>query len=282
MLRKIKKVLIVSLGVIILAIGIHFFLVPANLAAGGLMGFAIVINGLFPFLPISAIMLVGNLVLFALGFLLIGLEFGGLTIYASLFLSGVLYVMEGIVPVTGPLVSDLWINLVYGIGLAGGGMGVVFFQNASTGGTDILAKIINKYTHLDIGKALFVVDFFITVAAGFAFGFEIGLYATFGIVINALVIDSVIAGFNKQFCVLVYTNKIDEINDYINNVIQRGTTLYYAQGGYKKEDKQIISAVVSRRQYIKIRNYAKKVDDEVFITSNTVMEVHGEGFKFYS
>lgn len=269
----------VTLGVMILCVGMHFFLVPTDLAAGGLMGFAIVMKGLFPALHISTLMLIGNVVLFTLGFILIGFEFGGLTIYASLLVAGVMAILEFLVPMNAPLVADLWINLVFGIGIAGAGMGIVFFQNASTGGTDIVAKIINKYTHIDIGKSLFIADSMITLAAGLTFGIEIGLYATFGIVINALVIDSVIAGFNKKICMVIHTSEIDEINDYINNVIDRGTTLYYVKGGYKKDDKQIVSTVVSRRQYIKIQNYAKQVDENVFITSNTVVEVHGEGFE---
>ncbi|MGO1819880.1 MAG: YitT family protein, partial [Senegalia sp. (in: firmicutes)] len=221
----IKKFILINIGVLIMALGVYIFLIPANLAVGGVTGFAMVINKVFPILPIGIVMTVANVLLFILGFIFIGKEFGGYTIYSSFLLSGVIYILEIIIPIKDPIIDDLLINLVYGIIIQGMGMGIIFYQHSSTGGTDVIAKIINKFFHLDIGKALLLADFFITVFAGFIFGPKLGLYALLGVVANAYVIDNVIAGFNTKMNITINSNKTEEINQYIIHEIDRGTTL---------------------------------------------------------
>lgn len=277
---NIKKFILINTGILIMAIGLYFFLIPANLAVGGVTGLAMVINKVFPIIPIGIVMTLANIILFTLGFLIIGKEFGGYTIYSSFLLSGAIYILEIIIPINGAIIDDLLINLIYGIIIQGIGMGIIFYQNSSTGGTDVVAKIINKFLHLDIGKALLLADFVITIFAGLTFGPKLGLYALLGVIANAYVIDNVIAGFNKKMNIMIISNKNKEINKYIIKNIKRGTTLYSADGGYSRRNKIIINTVVNRKEYIKIKGYVKDIDPDAFITVGFVHEVLGEGFNF--
>ncbi|MBU5427316.1 YitT family protein [Tissierella pigra] len=275
-----KKFMLINFGVFIMALGLYYFLLPENLAVGGAIGIAMVINNIFKFIPIGIIMGIVNIFLFILAFLVIGKDFGGYTIYSSFLLSGIIYLLEIITPLESPIIDDLTINLIYGIIIQGIGMAIIFSQNASTGGTDIIAKIINKFTHLNIGKALLLSDFIIIVFATFSFGLKLGLYALLGLIINAYVIDNMIASFNERLNVIIISDKSNEINDYIINEIKRGTTIYVANGGFSRSEKTIISTVVGKRQYIRIKNYAQGIDSNVFITMGLVNEVLGEGFSF--
>ncbi len=277
---NIKKFMLINLGIIIMAIGLYYFLIPENLAVGGVTGFAMVINHIFPNIQIGLIMTISNVILFILAFLIIGRDFGGYTIYSSFLLSAFIYVLEIVTPLNTPIIDDLLINLIYGITIQGIGMAIIFSQNASTGGTDIIAKIINKFTHLNIGKALVLSDFIITILAGLAFGLKLGLYALLGVFINAYVIDNIIAKFNEKMNIVIISNKSKEINDYIINEIKRQTTIYTADEGVSRNRKTIISTVVGKKQYIRIRNYAQDIDSEVFITVGVVSEVLGNGYNF--
>lgn len=273
-----KRFIMINLGIIIMALGLYYFLLPENLAVGGAIGIAMIINNIFEFMPIGIIMGIVNVFLFILAFLVIGRDFGGYTIYASFLLSAIIYLLEIITPLKAPITEDLLINLIYGIIIQGIGMAIIFSQNASTGGTDIIAKIINKFTHLDIGKALLLSDFAIILMATFTFGLKLGLYALLGLIINAYVIDNIIARFNEKLNIIIISDKSKEINEYIINEIQRGTTIYTANGGFSRNEKTIISTVVGKGQYIRIKNYAQSIDPGVFITMGLVNEVLGEGF----
>ena len=263
-----------------MTIGLYFFLMPSNLAVGGATGLAMILSYLIPSIPMGVILGILNIILFITAFLVLGKEFGGYTVYASLALSGMIGLFELIYPMTAPFTDDLFINLIFGILITGVGMGFVFNQNASTGGTDIVAKIINKYTNVAIGKSLLMSDFFITLFAGFVFGARLGMYALLGIVINSFVIDKMISGFNVKINMMIISKELDLINDFILHSAGRGTTIYHATGGYSQDDKRIINTIVSRSEYIKIRDYIRTVDPKAFVSISHVTEVEGEGFTF--
>lgn len=279
---NIKRFILINLGITIMALGLYYFLIPAKLAVGGVTGLAMVINKVVPSIPIGVLMIISNIILFTLAFLIIGKDFGAYTIFSSFLLSGGIYILEIISPMNKPIIDDLMINLIYGIIIQGIGMAIIFYQNSSTGGTDIVAKIINKFFHLEIGKALLISDFIITVLAGLIFGVKLGLYALLGVAINAYVIDNVIAGFNTKMNIVIISNKSKEINNYIIDEIKRGTTLYFADGGFSKNKKTIISTIVERKQYIRIKNFVQHIDPNAFISVGFVHEVLGEGFSFNS
>ncbi len=273
-----KSFLIINFGVIIIAVGIYYFLIPSDLAVGGVTGLAIVINKLFPKLPIGIVMIIFNIILFILAFTVIGPEFGGYTIYTSFLLSGLIYILEIITPMSGPIIDDLLINLIYGILIQGVGMAIIFNKNTSTGGTDIIAKIINKFFNLDIGKSLFLADSVIVISAALVFGVELGLYALLGILINSAIIDKVIAGFNTRIKVAIISDKEPEISKFITRELERGVTLLYGVGGFSNSEKRIINTVVSRKEYLIIKNKVKEIDPRAFIWVSFVNEVLGEGF----
>ncbi|MEF9992300.1 MAG: YitT family protein [Peptostreptococcaceae bacterium] len=196
-LKGLKEYIIVTIGVILVAIGIQYFFAPNNIAAGGLSGLALIINYYLPNLSIGTIIFLGNLVLFAIAFVLIGGDFGLKTIYASFMLSIVIEFMDKILHSTA-LTTNLLLAVLLGTLVTAVGLAMVFAINASTGGTDILAKILNRYSTLNIGISLLIVDLFVAIVGGFTFGLEKGVYSMLVIVLNGLLIDRVIAKIEKK------------------------------------------------------------------------------------
>lgn len=248
-MKKIRDFAILNIGILAKAVGLHYFLIPANLAVGGVTGFAMVVNAYLPFISIGTCMFIMNILLFVLAFLLIGKEFGANTIYSSFALTGLIALLERLTPLSAPLVSDLMINLIYGIVIQGIGMGILFHQNASTGGTDIIAKILNRMFKIDIGKSLLLSDFLVTLMAGMAFG-------------------PVISKDYKQ------------IQKFILEDLERGATLYRAQGAYSGEEKAVVNSILSRREFVRLKQYVHQQDKMAFVTASNIKEVLGEGFAF--
>ncbi|MCX7904837.1 MAG: YitT family protein, partial [Caloramator sp.] len=165
--------------------------------------------------------------------------------------------------------------------ISGVGMGIVFNQNASTGGTDIIAKILNKFFHINIGKALLISDLVVTLGALVTFGAEKGLYALLGVILNGAVIDEVIQGINTVKEVKIISTKNEEIKNFILDELGRGVTIYYARGGFTNEEKEMLVVLLSRREFIRLREFIKEIDERAFITVSNVHEVFGEGFKSF-
>lgn len=275
---NLKRFVTITLGLLVMSLGLHFFLIPAKLATGGLTGLAMLVHELFPAISIGLVMLVGNIVLFLLALWLIGRDFGGYTIYSSLMLSVMIGVLERIMPLKQPLVDDVILNLFFGTLVPAIGMGIIFYQNSSTGGTDILAKIINRYFHLDIGKALMLVDFVIVIGAIRIFGLANGLYALIGVMLNATVIDKVIAGFNSRLYTIVISHAYAQINQFIIKELDRGSTLYLAEGGFSGSAKKAVHVMINKREYIRLKKFVRQVDPAAMMSIHFVHEVIGEGF----
>lgn len=276
----IKRFFLINIGILILSAGLYFFLIPADLAVGGITGLAMVLNKFIPVLRVGTIMFIGNVILFIIAFIILGKEFTGYTIYTSLVISGLIDILDLMVPLNAPLVDDIILNLVYGIMIQGIGMAIILNQGTSTGGTDIVAKIINKYSDFPIGISLLIADVLIVASSIFAFGLEMGLYAFIGITLNSVIIDKFIAGFNTRIKVVIISEKEREISKYITHEIERGVTLLYGAGGFSNTDKRIINTVVSRKEYVKIKKHIKEIDPKAFIWINFVNEVLGEGFSY--
>lgn len=278
MKKTIYEYVLITIGLILVAAGVYFFLIPNDLAAGGVTGLAMVINYYFPVLNVGAIMLVLNVILFIIGFIFIGSGFGVKTIYSSLMLSFIISMMEVAFPLDGPVTNDIFINLLFGILIGAIGMAIVFNQNASTGGTDIIAKILNKYLHLDIGKGLLLADLMVTILALAAFGATVGMYSLLGVVINGFVVDSAIQGLNIIKKVEIVSSKGDEIKNFIIKELDRSATLYDAKGAYSLQNKEVITTVLGKREVIRLKNFIKEIDPKAFIITYNVHETLGEGF----
>lgn len=278
-MKKIKEYLLITLGVIFIAASIQFFMAPNKIAAGGVSGASIIINFLFPSLSIGLLMLLMNSVLFIIAFVVIGSRFGGKTLYSSLSLSGLIWAMDRFLPKGVAVTNNLMLASIFGTLISGVGMAIVFNQNASTGGTDILAKILNKFVHLDIGKSLLAVDFIITLFCGFLIGADIGMYALLSVIINGFVIDSLIDGMNVCKQITIISKKNNLINKFISETLNRGCTLFQGVGGYTGTNSLVLYTVLSRREFIKLKKYIKEIDERAFIIVSEAHEVLGEGFK---
>lgn len=280
MFSNVKRIALITLAVFVIAVGIYYLWIPLQLAPGGTTGLAVIIQSLFPFLPISLAIGLINLVLFVVGFVFIGREFGGLTIYSSVMLSLFIRIFEQFYPVTQPIVDNVFLNLIFGGVFVGFGIGLVFNQNASTGGTDIVAMILNKYYHISLSTAVMIADLTITFAATYIVGLEIGMYSILGIVINSFIIGKVISGFNTRIEMMIISDKFNELNVYLNKEIGRGTTIYNAEGGFSYQPRKVIYTVLSKNEYIKAKLYIKEVDPSAFVIIKNVNEVLGEGFTY--
>lgn len=278
MKKVLRRFIIINLGLFIMAVGLYLFLVPANLAVGGVTGLAMVIQTVIPSVNLGLLMAVFNVILLTIAFIFIGKEFGGYTIYCSVALSFFIGIFEVLIPLEQAITNDLLLNLIFGIAIQGVGMSLVFYENASTGGTDIVAKILNKFFGMRIGFALFLSDSIITLLAGMAFGIELGLYAFLGILFNGLVIDKVIAGFDTRVHALIISDGIEEISEYIKRDLDRGFTYLSAVGGYSKKEKQVLSVVLSKREYLALRKYINENRQDAFLIVDFVHEVIGNGF----
>ncbi len=276
-LREFKDFAMITVGLILVASGLVFFHIPSNIAAGGVSGLAIIINNFVPVIPVGIIILFLNLILFVIAFLTLGNQFGAKTIYASITLSMIMWAMETFLK-PQQLTDDLFINAAVGTLIMALGMSMVFNKGASTGGTDIIAKILSKYFHFDIGKSLLIVDFIIGITGILTFGITAGLYSLLSIVGNGALVDRLIDGFNTSKELMIISKKEKEIVRFIIEELDRSCTVLNGYGGYTSEDIQVLYVILFRRDYIRLRNYIKEIDPKAFISVNDVHEVLGEGF----
>ncbi len=279
MKKNFKSFFLILLGAFLVAFGTYFFLVPNKIAAGGISGAAIIINNIFPNMPIGVLMMAMEVILFTIGVIVIGPIFGGKTIFCSFSISGMILLLEEIYPKARPLSNDVLVQLIFGVLICGLGMGIVFNQNASTGGTDIIGKIINKYLKISIGKSVLIPDILVTIAASIIFGIDKGMYAILGVLINSTIIDNVIKSINTYKHVAIISSEGEKIKTYIVENLSKSATIYYAKGAYHNNEKEVITSVLSRKQFLKLKGYIKDIDDKAFITVNEINEVLGEGFE---
>ncbi|MBU5592579.1 YitT family protein [Clostridium sp. MSJ-4] len=276
--KIIKEYAFITFGIILVAIAVEYFFIPNNIAEGGVAGLSIVIHNYLPNISVEAMTLILNLILFIVGFLVLGGSFGLKTIYSALSLSVIMWIIKNLFNPMSPT-NDLLLATIFGTLITATGLAIVFNQNSSTGGTDIIAKIINKYLHLDIGKALFSVDILVVLAGALTFGFEIGMYAFLSVILNGNIIDSVIDGFNACKQVMIVTEKHKEISEFIMKDLERGCTIFEGKGAYSSKYNSVLYTVLGRREFIKLKNFIKESDPKAFITVNEVKEVLGEGFR---
>ncbi len=267
-----------AFGTLVAAFGIFYFLVPQNLAIGGVTGFSIVMTSYIS-LPISYVTLITNIVLLLLGFIFIGREFGGKTIFSIIMLSVYMYVMENFFPISQPITSEILLNLIVGIVLFAIGLAIVFNQNASTGGTDILAKIFNKYFNLNFGTGLLVADAIVVCLAIITFGLELGILGALGWFLKGISVNYFIDGFNIKKETVIVSEKPEEIKEFIFSKIHRGVTIYKAQGGYTNENKDIIVTVLAKNEYFTLKKQLKEIDPNIFVLVRNVQDVFGIGFQ---
>lgn len=266
-------------GLVLLAAGIHFFKSPNHFAMGGTSGISIIAATLLPHMDVGTFMFIINGVLIVLGFAFLGRAVIGATLYSSVALSFFVWLLERVAPMEQPFTSDTMLELVYAVVLPAAGSAIIFNIGASSGGTDILAMILSKYTSLEIGKALLCSDFCIALFAGGLYGVRTGLYCVLGLLAKAFVVDGVIEGINVRKLVTIVSFKQEEINEFIMHTLHRGATVYDAHGAFSGHGEQVITTVLNRREAVALRNFIRKVDPNAFITIVNSSETIGKGFR---
>ncbi|MBT2688805.1 YitT family protein [Bacillus sp. ISL-47] len=279
MRQKILSFLLINLGAFLVSINVHFFLSPNNLATGGVSGLSIIMNDLFPGLSIGTFMILVNIVLFLVGFIFLGSGFGAKTIYASFALSFYVWVLENYAPISQPLSDDILIQLIIGQCIAATGMAIVFNQQASTGGTDIIAMIFNKYLNIEVGRGVLLADLSIALSSTILFGPQVGMYAFFGVIINGFVIDYALQQFNSNKEIVIISRHSDEIKTYIVHELGKGATIHTATGAFTSDQKEVITTILGRKDFTRLKGYITQVDNKAFITVHTMNEILGQNFK---
>lgn len=278
-MKKIKEYLYITIGIILTAVALEYFFFPNDIASGGVSGIGLVINRLTG-LETSIVVFILNAILFVLAFFVLGKSFGGKSIYATIVLSIVMWIIENIFT-PGILTENMFLASFFGAAILAMGSALVFHQGASTGGTSIIAAIINKYTPLGIGSCLLITDSLVCLMAIGTFGVDKGLFGFFSVILIGILIDKFIDGFNTCKQVFIITNKASLVSEYITKDIDRGCTVLNGQGGFTGSDVKVVYTVLNSKQFITLKQFIKEQNPEAFITVNESMEVLGKGFKDY-
>ena len=277
-IKLFKDYIVITLAVIIMDLGIYAFKFPNHFSCGGVSGLAGVLNEI---LGISAaqINLVINLALLVIGFAVLGKSFGLKTAYATVLSSVVLSLMEKMMPISAPLTNQPMLELAYAIALPAVAAAMLFYVDASGGGTDIVAMILKKYTTIDIGTALLISDVAIVALSFIAFDVRTGLFSVCGLLAKSIFVDRTMDQMRLCKYFTIISSDPEPICDFIQNVLNRSTTLYNAEGGYSHENKKVILCALDRRQAVILQRFIRQTDDSAFIMITKSSETFGKGFR---
>lgn len=270
---------ILNAGTLLTAVGSYFFKFPNNFSTGGVTGISVVMTHYFPGLSNGTIVSVINIALLIVGLLLLGKGFGFKTFYVTVAFSAMLKILEVIWPMTQPLTDQPFMELLLGVFLPAWGSALLFNIGSSTGGTDIIAMIVKKYFKCHIGRALLIVDFFITLLTFVAFGPETGLFSMVGLFIRSFAVDLFLENMNTYKYFTIITDKPQEIYSYITDVLHRGATVYQAEGLYKHTEKTVIMTAQGKKQALHLWDVIRQKDPHAFVLVTNTSEIIGKGFR---
>ena len=282
----IREYLIMTVAIIILALGLHLFNMPNKFTAGGMAGLSVVLTEIFaksgldiPPVIMDNLFSILNVLLLIVGFVIIGRGFGFKTIYCGLLLSVVMWLFGIIIPMSGTFTDNKLLELLFSVLLICIGQTLVFNVGGSTGGFDIIGMIIRKFFRIEIGKAIMLADLVVVILGFVVIDVEMGLYSLLGALMAPLIIDTSIENFNMSKYFIIVTTKPEEISSYITLTLERGATRWKAQGCYTGEDKTVIMCVMSKFQSRRLRTEVKRIDPQAFILVSNSSDIIGEGFK---
>lgn len=281
-----KELLIMTVGMFIAAAAVYYFLVPGKLVVGSISGLSIVVSGLLAnvgiAVKVSTVVLCINGLLLVLAYFLIGKEFGAKTCYTALILGPMMDLWEKICPYerlvepgTVSVMGDLWFDLICFVLVLSLSQTIMFRINASTGGLDILAKIVNKYFHFDIGLSVTVAGVLICCTAFFVNPFRLVIIGLIGTWINGLIVDYFTMSLNKRKRVCIISDRHEEIRDYIVHQIVRGCSLYEVTGGYTGDKRMEIQSLLTQDEFAALMKFIRDNEIPAFITAGNVSEVYG-------
>ena len=270
--HTVKEFSIIAFGCFIVAAAVHFIMQPVHLTLGSVAGMAIIVEHL-THIPVSVITMAVNAVLLIFGFLLVGREFGGKTVFASLILPAMMGVLEVFFPDPAALTGDAFVDMVCYLFVVSLGQSILFSRNASSGGLDIVGKILNKFFRMEIGKAISVVGMAIALSSALVFDKKTVVLSVLGTYLNGIVLDHFIFGSNIKRRVCIISRHQDELLDFILNTLHSGATLYEAKGAYSDRLITEIITIVDKHEYRHLMNYISKTDPKAFVTIYNVNEV---------
>lgn len=268
----------ITVAVFVVSAAVYFFMIPSKVVVGSISGVAMVIAHLIP-LPISVLTFLLNAILLLIGFIFIGKEFGAKTVYTSMLLPVFLWIFEQVIPIEKSITGNLVFDLVAYVLLVALGQALLFRVNASSGGVDIIAKLINKFTNMEIGKAVMVAGMATAMTSILVYDVSILIISLIGTYANGLAVDYFIDGFNKRKRVCIITENYREVQEYILHNLNQGATLYVAQGAYDEKHRMELVTVLATQEYRMLINYLKNSDQQVFVTVSTVNEIIGNGIQ---
>lgn len=277
-MRVFEEYAVLTVATLILVTGVYAFKFPNNFSFGGVTGLAIVLSAVFP-VSAGTITFVINMLLLVVGFMFLGRGFGVKTVYVSVLTSAGLSLAEILFPMRQPLTSQPVLELMYAIVLPAFSSAILFNIGASGGGTDIIAMILKKYSKLDIGVSLFLVDLGIVIASCFVFDTTTGLFSMAGLLAKSLVVDNVIESINLCKYFTIICNEPEPICEFITKKLNRSATVYTAEGAYGHNKKTIVITIMKRNQAVELRNFIRLNQPTAFIAITNSSEIIGKGFR---
>ena len=273
-----KEFFWMNVATVMISVGVYCFKFPNNFSMGGVSGLSILLGKVLPVLSASSYNTIINVLFLILGFLMLDKSFGFRTVYCSLLSAGLIQVFSWVWPLTAPLTDQLMLELFFAVILPALGAAILFNIDASSGGTDIAAMILKKYSGLDVGTALLISDVAIAAAALFVFDVKAGLCSLLGLALKSVLVDSAIESLNRRKAFFVITSDPEHVCDYVTHTLVRGATVWTAQGAYTHDVHHVVLTVLSRGQAVVLRRYLKEHDPSAFLLVSNSSEIFGKGF----
>lgn len=270
--KMISEYLAITVGTAIIAAAVYFFMIPSHILVGSVSALAMVINNFIP-IPISMLTLFFNVILLLIGFFFIGRDFGAKTVYTSVLMPLILRVFEIVVPDVRSISGDALLDTGCYIFIVSVGLAILFVRNASSGGLDVVAKLMNKYLHMELGKAMGLSGMLVALSSAFFYDGKTVLLSVLGTYLSGIVLDHFIFGFNVKKRVCIISPKIDQIKQFILTELHSGATIYEATGAFNGERRIEIITIVDKSEYAQLMRFLSQTDPTAFITVYTVNEV---------
>lgn len=268
----IQDMAVITFATFIVAVAVFFFMMPNNLAIASIAGLAVVLQNFIP-LSVATISLIFNVGLLIIGFIFVGREFGGKTVYTSVILPIFVGIFEKLFPKYNGLTGDPFLDMICYIFIVSIGLSLLFNHNASSGGLDIIVKILNKYLHIDKGKAMSIAGMLVSLSAVFAYDTKTVVLSVLGTYLNGIILDYFLFGTNIKKKVCILSRKNEEIKKYILKNMHSGATLYKVIGAYNNEEHEEVVAIVNKREYGVLMQFIRRTDPDAFVTVSTINEV---------
>ena len=272
MKRTVKEFCIITFGTLIVAVAVYFFMLPSHVSVGSGTALAMVLSNFIP-LPVSVLTLILNIVLLLLGFFLIGPEFGGKTVYCAILMPVFLGILEQMFPNFQSITQDPLLDVICYILVVGVGLAILFSRNASSGGLDIVAKIMNKYLKMDLGQAMSISGIIVALSSALCYDTKTVVLSLLGTYFGGMVVDHFIFGINIKRRVCVISNNLEPIVDFVLHELHSGATLNEIIGAYDRTPRMEMVTIVDKNEYKKLMDYVRKIDPKAFVTVYSVSDM---------